>query len=431
MKKFYTLSLMTLAAASMSASDHIATVKNALAADGEMVAVRTAAVINAPRHAPAKVADYTGETWNSLGEGKYVASAVASCYGGTTDPVDVTVYEAEGKSGLYKVVGVWPDVLGTTSGELYIDATDSEFVLVKDQYTGVIDDVDGVTHIATLSAIAVDNFGYSKDAFLEGFADKNAYVDNGVIHFPVGSLLLGWPEAPADSQYQTDPEEWYNYAKEAGMLVLPGAEYVDPWSEAIDGVMVETILQPLFVTTADTTPYAVKVQKNSQTGVYRIIDPWSKLYSSLNFNGTSPSIDINAADPTNLIVELQTTGISGGDDGLYKLYSVSYVSGDNTEDEFKITLTDNPDGTSTITFPYRSTRLYAATSGTTYYANNHATPSTITFKSFTAGVDGIAVDNTNAPVEYYNLQGVRVSNPAAGQLVIKRRGSEVTKMIVR
>jgi len=47
-------------------------------------------------------------------------------------------------------------------------------------------------------------------------------------------------------------------------------------------------------------------------------------------------------------------------------------------------------------------------------------------------VEGIISDNyADAPVEYFNLQGVRVANPEAGQLVIKRQGSTVTKIVVR
>lgn len=435
MKKLYTLAFMAIAATSVSASGNTAVVKKALASDETITAVRTTAVIDAPRHAPAKAADYSGENWESLGTGKYVASAVAGCYGGTTDPVDVEVYEAQGKSGLYKVVGVWADILGSNNGELYIDATDPEFVLVRDQYTGINDDIDGVTHIATLSAVAVDNYGFTKADFMANFAAQNAYVNNGIVHFPIGSLVLGWPEAPADSKYETDPEEWYDYSKNAGMLVLPGAEYVDPWGEPVDATMVETILQPLFLDNTDTTPFAVKVQKNSETGAYRIIEPWSKLYLSLGFQSTSPNIEIDATDPSNLVIELQGLGISGGTDGSYQLLSLSYLDLINereTADEFKITLTENADGTSTITFPYRSTRVYATNSKKTYYASEHSTPSTITFKTFSAGVDDIISDsNADAPVEYFNLQGVRVTNPAAGQLIIKRQGSEVTKMIVR
>ena len=45
--------------------------------------------------------------------------------------------------------------------------------------------------------------------------------------------------------------------------------------------------------------------------------------------------------------------------------------------------------------------------------------------------DVIADSDVNAPFEYYNLQGMRVANPEAGQLVIKRQGKTVSKIVVR
>lgn len=48
------------------------------------------------------------------------------------------------------------------------------------------------------------------------------------------------------------------------------------------------------------------------------------------------------------------------------------------------------------------------------------------------GVENVIADSdVNAPVEYYNLQGMRVANPEAGQLVIKRQGKTVSKIVVR
>lgn len=46
-----------------------------------------------------------------------------------------------------------------------------------------------------------------------------------------------------------------------------------------------------------------------------------------------------------------------------------------------------------------------------------------------AAVNTISIEN--APVEYYNLQGVRVAEPAAGQLVICRQGNKAVKMIAK
>lgn len=37
----------------------------------------------------------------------------------------------------------------------------------------------------------------------------------------------------------------------------------------------------------------------------------------------------------------------------------------------------------------------------------------------------------NAPVEYFNLQGVRVADPAEGQIVIRRQGGKTSKVIIR
>lgn len=50
-----------------------------------------------------------------------------------------------------------------------------------------------------------------------------------------------------------------------------------------------------------------------------------------------------------------------------------------------------------------------------------------------SGIENITTDNVdeNAPVEYYNLQGIRLSEPAAGQIVIRRQGSKVSKILVR
>lgn len=50
-----------------------------------------------------------------------------------------------------------------------------------------------------------------------------------------------------------------------------------------------------------------------------------------------------------------------------------------------------------------------------------------------SGIEDIVTDNVdeNAPVEYYNLQGIRLSDPAAGQIVIRRQGSKVSKILVR
>lgn len=57
-------------------------------------------------------------------------------------------------------------------------------------------------------------------------------------------------------------------------------------------------------------------------------------------------------------------------------------------------------------------------------------PSTKTLTVVAANSSVEAIEIENAPVEYYNLQGVRVSNPENG-LFIVRQGSKVTKQVIR
>lgn len=48
-----------------------------------------------------------------------------------------------------------------------------------------------------------------------------------------------------------------------------------------------------------------------------------------------------------------------------------------------------------------------------------------------AGVEGVISDAENAPKRFFNLQGMEVVNPAAGELVIVKQGNKTSKVIVK
>ena len=49
----------------------------------------------------------------------------------------------------------------------------------------------------------------------------------------------------------------------------------------------------------------------------------------------------------------------------------------------------------------------------------------------TSGINDAIIDNNdNAPVEYYNLQGVLVNNPENG-MYIRRQGTKATKIVLK
>lgn len=57
-------------------------------------------------------------------------------------------------------------------------------------------------------------------------------------------------------------------------------------------------------------------------------------------------------------------------------------------------------------------------------------PMTMTIVMSTVGINGVEVD-ANAPVKYYNLQGLEIANPVKGQLVIKTQGGKAVKTIIK
>lgn len=51
--------------------------------------------------------------------------------------------------------------------------------------------------------------------------------------------------------------------------------------------------------------------------------------------------------------------------------------------------------------------------------------------AFVSGVNDVEVEDVNAPVKYYNLQGMEVAAPEAGQLVIMKKGTKASKFIAK
>lgn len=64
--------------------------------------------------------------------------------------------------------------------------------------------------------------------------------------------------------------------------------------------------------------------------------------------------------------------------------------------------------------------------------NNMDMTTRIIFPDSYGGIGSVTAEKRcDAPVEYYTLQGVRVAAPAAGQILIRRQGADVSKVVVR
>lgn len=98
--------------------------------------------------------------------------------------------------------------------------------------------------------------------------------------------------------------------------------------------------------------------------------------------------------------------------GKTKTVNLKYAAG-NTDNGFFIY----------STFDASNSRYY------TYDMNVNLVDMTLKFDG-TTGVESISVEDSTAPVEYFNLQGVRVENPENG-LYIVRQGNKVSKQLIR
>ncbi len=64
-------------------------------------------------------------------------------------------------------------------------------------------------------------------------------------------------------------------------------------------------------------------------------------------------------------------------------------------------------------------------------AGNVSDPIIMTFEGVASGVEDIAADAEVGEAQFFNMQGVRVANPAAGNLYIKVQGDKATKVLVK
>lgn len=91
------------------------------------------------------------------------------------------------------------------------------------------------------------------------------------------------------------------------------------------------------------------------------------------------------------------------------------------------TLTDNIWTGEAASVDFHFLKSNPNSSGTTF--NPSCTAIKVTYVTSDGIEEVVTIDTT--PVEYYNLQGVRLEEPAPGQIVIRRQGNKVEKILVK
>ncbi len=236
------------------------------------------------------------------------------------------------------------------------------------------------------------------------------------------------------------------------------------WKSAGTAKFSDGFLSPAFTSTGEAVEWDVPVEVSVKNpSLIRLVNPYGvgvapKELTSFNGSQVPGSIWLNIANPKTVYV------IPGIYSGMYNkeylepYYCTNYPGyyryyEDMTDEDILDGFTEEELGTlegATVTIPQSAfgvTPYYTLTNNQTQTTFN--TPFEI-YNWTTAdgdpvyvnsviklpadavdGVEEIGAEEMNAPVKYYNLQGVEIAAPAKGELVIKKQGSKATKAIVR
>lgn len=193
------------------------------------------------------------------------------------------------------------------------------------------------------------------------------------------------------------------------------------WKLLGDTEYSDGFFSPMFGETP--APKPVKVyQAATGAPVYKVEGALSLVTETAN-----PMI-IDATNPNMVAVPVQSSNITATGRGMTWYMSVTMVSQSKFTEANRCYPLVLKDGV--ISIPAQTCRFnwteYAGNDGNWYY-NSNTKATTLTIPGG-AGIEDIVADD-NAPVEYFNLQGLKVNNPEAGTLVIRRQGKKVEKVV--
>ncbi len=221
--------------------------------------------------------------------------------------------------------------------------------------------------------------------------------------------------------------------KKGAALYFVGTEDTDTWTSVGTATYNEVLLAADWG--VDEEEISVDVEESTTTpGLYRLAAP----YANHSYFGVAALthdhthyIYVNASNPNKVYVEPSVLGLGFSSYGEVYMWSLAHyyttAGYESLAEQYGLfgKKTDNE-----ITMPQGTLVLgYSYDNNGDFYSIDNEGDFKITL-SGGAGVGNISVADENAPVEYFNLQGVRVANPENGLFIVKQGGS-VSKQVIR
>lgn len=383
-----------------------------------------------------KISDTETETeWTSLGKAQFIDNIWAPIFGLSESAPSTTVeiFESKATPGVYRIkdafIGTY-ERLGNNaaSPDMIIDAQNPANVIIYPQFSG---------QKAYSAGEYLGNLIYFSDSWFEktfGYylgetptliTLKRSSDGNITINIPALSMIA----------CLTENNNLYFASSALASTVefnAYGSQEESDWKYVDRGTFIDNVWGPLFGLEESHTPVYVDIECSTENpSFYRVVRAFEDTYARLGFYG-SPNMLIDASNPENVIIPLQSLGLYGEDEGEYYYFSESWyenVYGELPE-VVRITMNSDVNGNVEIIIPTYSCTLWAQDTNLFYYATLY--PSYLRFRqeSIVTGLGKMEAENDDATV-YYNLQGLRIEEPRPGEIVIRVKGNKREKVLIR
>lgn len=246
--------------------------------------------------------------------------------------------------------------------------------------------------------------------------------------------------------FQAADGSGYYFASDENVMTLGWKEYEEETWTAIGYTdFYDCWVMPAFQINPAEYVYEVAIEQSDLTPTrYRLVDPYNiDLFAESNTADGHGHIVFDVADPECVIFDYVNSGLTIDEIGAFYCFNfagycaqmgldaasiksmIEQAKSDPTDTSGigDIVLTTYADGAVTVTDGV----FYVDVMEQIYFANIYN--STIRIPG-EGGINDITVDSdSDCPVEYFNLQGIRVAEPQPGAVYIRRQGRTATKVI--
>ena len=432
MRKIYTLAMAVLLSSSIGVAGNKFPVHNAkIEADHSMTTSKLVSTRGGAKHAANKTVGITAD--DITGTYQWACSWV-----GGNHPNTVELKLVDEETGETEIIGMVPEL--DLVVKCFFDLEAGTVTIPNDQYLGLDSD-------------KCDTYFYLKDVdgyFVPGKSDKEASVGT------ISGTRVVFPDYDVWAIGNYDHEATWGFWSLTyyNKLILDQEEVIDEeqagqWKGVGICTLEDAWITPSFssegeqMNPADHLIHAELQQNIENENLYRVWRPYHDENWTLvgeNQSKYNGQIVFDISDPDHVIVYPCYYAGYGDAYGEYCVFGalgwqMDPYAGDYTEEDLEKVYNfmeerDMPfdtykDGVVTINLSMFDLNIYCEQA---HVLSGDYVVSKITFPGSSA-VDGIDVDTT--PVRYFNLQGVEVANPEAGQIVIRRQGDKVAKMMVK